>query len=196
MKSADQSSLQRPKATDVELLNLQCQNVSANKPSQIKNPKSINLDLPSIVKEINSPKKIEVSDLKRVPPSSVKLVSDSHFPKTYRAWIASASPFSKEDVSKLNSFDHVLNQRTPERVAHRRADKIRKRRANVLTAKLEEGKIILDIRADAGTYIKELIHGDKGRTTPSFSSVLGKECTCEKLDVIEIDDDFLKLVLA
>ena len=44
-----------------------------------------------------------------------------------------------------------------------------------------------------GTF--KLIHSDKGRTNPSISSVLGKECTCQRLDVIGIDDEFLNLVL-
>ncbi len=60
---------------------------------------------------------------------------------------------------------------------------------------LEGSTIVADIHADAGTYIKELIHSDKGRTSPSISSFLGKECTCTRLDVIKIDDGFLDLVI-
>ena len=78
---------------------------------------------------------------------------------------------------------------------HRRADKIRHRHAKILTAKLENSQIIADIKADAGTYIKELIHGDNGRTEPSISSFLSKPCTCARLDVISIEDDFLTSVL-
>ncbi len=162
---------------------------------EITHPKNIAVNLEEFVTEVNNGQKIELSDVKFAPPSSVTLVSDSHFPKTYRAWIGSKEPLSNADAEKLLSFDYVLLQKTPTRVVHRRADKIRKRRAQVLSSTLKDGMIIIDVRADAGTYIKELIHSDGGRTQPSISSVLGKECTCERLDVIGIEDDFLKLVL-
>ncbi|MBD3397956.1 tRNA pseudouridine(54/55) synthase Pus10 [Candidatus Micrarchaeota archaeon] len=163
---------------------------------QIKNPTTISINLGKLTEEINSQKKLELTDLKLVPPGSVSLVADSHFPKTYRAWIASDQPLLEEDSQKLNEFSFTLNQRTPERVAHRRADKIRHRHAQVLKAKLENSQIVADIKADPGTYIKELIHGDKGRTDPSISSFLNKPCTCARLDVIEIEDDFLTFILS
>ena len=178
---------------DVDVLNF------AGRPFvlEIKFPATSVVDIKAAAEKINSGGKIEVLNLKRVSPGAVELVADSHFPKTYRAWVADASKqlLSKEDLSKLLKFDSILDQRTPLRVSHRRADKIRKRRAQVISATLEEGKLVVDIRADAGTYIKELIHGDQGRTNPSFSSLLGKKCVCTRLDVIKIEDDFLKLLL-
>jgi len=162
---------------------------------EIKNPQTITIDLEALASKINKEGKIKLLDLKLAPPSSVTLVSDSHFPKTYRAWIGSTKPLTEEDAEKLRSFNYLLAQKTPTRVVHRRADKIRERHAKITAAKLEEGKIIIDVLADAGTYIKELIHGDQGRTVPSLTSVLEKPCTCDRLDVIKIDDDFIKLVL-
>ncbi len=185
---------------DVDVLNF------AGRPFvlEVKNPSKIYPDLHAIAEKLNSGKKVEVNSLTKVPSGFVKLVSDSHFPKTYRAWIESDSPLAKEDAQKLLSFDFVLDQRTPERVAHRRADKIRKRRAKIVSATLEEKEgdagakslaIVADIHADAGTYIKELIHSDSGRTQPSVSSFLEKQCRCARLDVIKIEDDFLDLCL-
>jgi len=162
---------------------------------EIKNPAKVTLELEKLKTQINSQGKIEVNDLKLVAPSALNIVTDSHFPKTYRAWVASTEELTEEDVQKLLSFNHILEQRTPTRVAHRRADLVRKRRAKVTNAKLEEGKIIIDVHADAGTYIKELIHSDEGRTKPSISSVLEKPCSCERLDVIGLDDDFIKFTL-
>lgn len=40
------------------------------------------------------------------------------------------------------------------------------------------------IRTDAGTYVKELISGDDGRTEPSFAALLGQQCFCAELDVL------------
>ncbi len=160
---------------------------------QIKKPTTISINLEQLAQEINSEKKLELTNLKLVPPGSVALVADSHFPKTYRAWIASEEKLTEEDAQKLSTFSFTLNQRTPERVAHRRADKIRHRHAQILSEKLENNQILVDIKADPGTYIKELIHGDNGRTDPSISSFLNKPCTCARLDVISIEDDFLTL---
>jgi tRNA pseudouridine synthase 10 len=177
---------------DVDVLNF------AGRPFvlEVKNPSKIYPDLPAIAEKLNLGKKVEVASFTKVPPGFVKLVSDSHFPKTYRAWIESDSPLTKEDAQKLLSFDFVLEQRTPERVAHRRADKIRMRRAKIVSAKLEGSAIAVDVYADAGTYIKELIHSDSGRTKPSVSSFLEKQCRCAGLDVIGIEDDFLNLPLS
>ncbi|HIP75409.1 MAG TPA: tRNA pseudouridine(54/55) synthase Pus10, partial [Thermococcus paralvinellae] len=47
----------------------------------------------------------------------------------------------------------------------------------------------LRLITDGGLYIKELISGDNGRTTPSVSEILGKKAWCEKLDVLNILDD-------
>jgi tRNA pseudouridine synthase 10 len=42
------------------------------------------------------------------------------------------------------------------------------------------------IETQGGTYIKELIHGDNGRTTPSFSSIFGFQTICKELDVLAV----------
>lgn len=162
---------------------------------EISNPDARKPDLEEIGKEIEAGGEVEVSDLKRVGRGAVELVADSHFPKTYRAWVAVEGGASEADLDRLRGFSHILKQRTPVRVEHRRADKIRERKAEVVGARIEEGLIVADVRADAGTYIKELASGDGGRTVPSFSSVLGKACSCERLAVIRIEDEFLSLVL-
>jgi tRNA pseudouridine synthase 10 len=46
--------------------------------------------------------------------------------------------------------------------------------------------VSLIIEAESGTYIKELISGDGGRTRPSLSELVGVPCNVSKLDVIEI----------
>jgi hypothetical protein len=42
----------------------------------------------------------------------------------------------------------------------------------------------------AGTYVKEFVHGDLGRTTPSVSSLLGASCNILQLDVEALYDEF------
>ena len=44
--------------------------------------------------------------------------------------------------------------------------------------------------ARAGTYIKEFVHGDFGRTRPSVGELLGCKADIMQLDVTEIDMTF------
>ena len=89
-----------------------------------------------------------------------------------------------------------IEQRTPNRVAHRRADLIRKRMVKrmEIAEKLDAKRIKVRILAEAGTYIKELITGDKGKTVPSFSSMLECNAKCKSLVVTRIYDGFLDLL--
>ena len=43
-------------------------------------------------------------------------------------------------------------------------------------------------RSQSGTYIKEFVHGDGGRTAPSVAAALGRECEVLWLDVVAIED--------
>ena len=89
----------------------------------------------------------------------------------------------------------TLAQRTPERVAHRRADKIRKRQvletSNPSIEIDEEGNLVAEfsLRCESGTYVKETVHGDSGRTQPSIASLIKAKCMVEWLDVADIHAD-------
>jgi tRNA pseudouridine synthase 10 len=83
----------------------------------------------------------------------------------------------------------AIAQRTPRRVAHRRSDRVRDRR--IVAAQLVEageGRFTLDVRTEAGTYVKEWVEGDEGRTDPSLASLVGAPLKVEYLDVLEIHD--------
>jgi tRNA pseudouridine synthase 10 len=47
----------------------------------------------------------------------------------------------------------------------------------------------LEIRAQHGTYIRELVSGDGGRTDPSLSSLVDSPCKVEVLDVLSLHLD-------
>lgn len=81
-----------------------------------------------------------------------------------------------------------LKQKTPIRVMHRRPNLLRERSVEVLRARKIFDTYEFIIRADAGTYIKEFINGDFGRTTVSLSSLNNSYCDCVELDVIKIED--------
>lgn len=105
--------------------------------------------------------------------------------KTYKALIECAQTLTKEELEKLSQLKGKIIQYTPERVSHRRALKERERAVKEVAFKLLSKKSFeLELKTESGTYIKELISGH--RTNPSVSSLLGKECSCIQLDVIEI----------
>jgi tRNA pseudouridine synthase 10 len=158
---------------------------------EIKNPKKRNIDFDVLIPQINKSCKdtIEVSNLRYSDKKEIARLKEAVFHKTYLVKIKTKGVFNKE---KLNEVAQVLpgltiKQLTPIRVAHRRANKIRERK--LFNCKLEsvEGSIAsLIIEAQSGTYIKELVSGDSGRTTPNISEMIGIPCVVAELDVIEI----------
>ena len=96
-------------------------------------------------------------------------------------------------IEKLEGVN--LAQRTPERVAHRRADLVRRRKViETRDAAVQidgSGSISVEftLRCESGTYVKETVHGDDGRTQPSIASLIKAKCTVEWLDVGDIHAD-------
>jgi tRNA pseudouridine synthase 10 len=85
----------------------------------------------------------------------------------------------------------VIEQKTPQRVAHRRADKVRKRKVVVQDAKvIDDGKLWMRIKTEAGTYVKEFVSGDDGRTKPSIADMLSVKANVEKLTVVGFEDEW------
>ena len=93
-------------------------------------------------------------------------------------------------VEGLNGLK--LAQRTPERVAHRRSDLIRKRtvfEAHSPFIEINEHgerEIEFTLRCESGTYVKETVHGDNGRTQPSVAALIKAKCNVLWLDVGDI----------
>ena len=164
---------------------------------ELKNPKIRTIDLKNIQKKVNkrNKKKIKISDLEYSNKERVKnlKLNAENTKKVYEALVISKEKISKENFDdllkklKIIYEKQKLQQRTPLRVSHRRADKIREKKIFRV-----EGKFIKHdvsefiIEAQGGTYIKELISGDNGRTTPSFSDIYGFSLECKKLDVLKI----------
>ncbi|MFO7677047.1 MAG: tRNA pseudouridine(54/55) synthase Pus10 [Thermoplasmatota archaeon] len=158
---------------------------------EIKNPKIRTINFSELSLEINSyaEKKIEVCDLRVSDKKEITRLKDSDFHKVYMATIKGEKLFNKEKLKEVAEIlpSLTIKQLTPVRVAHRRANKIREKK--IYNCKLEsvEGSIAkLIIEAQSGTYIKELVSGDSGRTTPNISDIIGIPCKVEELDVIEI----------
>jgi tRNA pseudouridine synthase 10 len=113
--------------------------------------------------------------------------------KTYRAIIRSERKLDKTQfIDLLNELksrleNQIIEQRTPIRVSHRRADKFRKKKIYSILGFFKKADLYeFIIETQGGTYIKELISGDNGRTKPSFTDIFGINLQCEELDVLKI----------
>lgn len=163
----------------------------------IKNPNKRRLDLDEITRQISKSGEVSVHNLAIVERPFVEVVTESHFDKGYEATVEFERELSDENIREIKTLEgKTIAQQTPNRVAHRRADLIRHRKIKNIDVAAVDGKnAVLKITAEAGTYIKELISGDEGRTNPSISGILGTNARCKKLVVTKIDDGFLDLCL-
>lgn len=114
--------------------------------------------------------------------------------KRYAAVCWADRSLTEEDYRFLNSRrDIILQQETPIRVLHRRANVARERAVFELTAeRLEvgQGYFLLRLATAAGTYVKEFVHGDRGRTRPSIAELLKCRVECVYLDVTDVEMEF------
>jgi tRNA pseudouridine synthase 10 len=158
---------------------------------EIKNPKVRSLDLSKIEEEINKNNKdlIEVNSLHFSDRDEIARIKEAGFKKIYRIVFKSEKPINNEKLKKAveSLRDSKIGQLTPSRVAHRRADMVREKHIyNCSIESIDGSMAILTLEAESGTYIKELVSGDDGRTKPSISKMINVPCNVTELDVIEI----------
>ena len=102
-------------------------------------------------------------------------------------FVADAVDKKSEDEGLVLS----ILQKTPLRVLHRRSLLTRTRYiSHVETALLSPHYFLLRLKTSAGTYVKEWVHGDLGRTTPSVSAILNAQTDILQLDVVWLFDDY------
>ncbi len=155
---------------------------------EIKRPRRRNIDLKEVERMVNLSGKVEIFDLRFAHKDEIVKLKEAEPRKRYRIAI-NVDADEDEIRDALKELIGKIKQRTPTRVKHRRADKTRIR--EVHDAKLVEKKndmAVIEILAQSGTYIKELMHGDNGRTQPNLAEKLGKKVEVKWLDVIEILD--------
>ena len=146
---------------------------------EIKEPKVRKIDLEKIAEEVAevAEGKTEYLNLKfteRKRKAEIKVSSPDTY-KVYRALVKCDDDIQEEDLEKLQSL-HMIQQRTPIRVSHRRADKIREKEVKNIEAKFIDSKTFeMIIKTEGGLYIKELISSDEGRSNPSVTEALGTQ---------------------
>jgi len=157
---------------------------------ELVSPRRRTLDLASLRDAVNARArgKVEVSPLSVTGRAEVARIKEGRAAKSYRALIEFERPVDTERLgAAVVSLCGVIEQRTPRRVAHRRADRVRRRRLLAASAAIAgPACAMVEFEAEGGLYIKELVSGDDGRTVPSLSARLGMSASVVALDVLAV----------
>jgi tRNA pseudouridine synthase 10 len=161
---------------------------------EIKLPIRRQLDLKKLQESINSYSegKVEVFNLRPSSKKEVIAIKNAKVLKTYTVEVEFNKPIKDKKLKEVvRAFkDRTIEQETPQRVLHRRADKVRKRSITDIGIEVVDKKgAIFKITGESGIYVKELIHGDEGRTKPSIADYLKRKCHIKSLDVTHIHDE-------
>uniref|UniRef100_A0A182Q9H7 tRNA pseudouridine(55) synthase n=1 Tax=Anopheles farauti TaxID=69004 RepID=A0A182Q9H7_9DIPT len=150
--------------------------------------------------QVGNSKQVAIRDLQLVKREDLVHIrgTEDEKRKFYRALCVTTEPVTEEMVRKLRINEpFVMQQVTPLRVLHRRTLLARPRTVYSVRAfacRENPHAMVVDIVSQAGTYIKELVHSDFGRTGPSFRSIIGKAIDIHALDVMAIDLDWPKKI--
>lgn len=163
---------------------------------EISEPRIRRVDLDTLTSDINEQAdgKIKVFGLNiadRFTLQELKEKASSNV-KEYRALFTTEHVLSDKILKKTEkSFKNTdIEQRTPVRVSHRRSDLVRKKRVHEIRLSKKNDTLLEGFfKVQGGTYIKELISGDDGRTIPSIAEKLGTKCLCVELNVTAIYSD-------
>ncbi|WP_435155118.1 tRNA pseudouridine(54/55) synthase Pus10 [Haladaptatus sp. DFWS20] len=161
---------------------------------EVKKPKQRTPDTTALEAEINefADGKAEVDGLTLATHEMVERVKELDASKTYRAQVEFDAPVSEDDladaIAELQGA--TIEQFTPNRVDHRRANLTRVREVYEIDGHLEDethGEV--EIHGEGGLYIKELVSGDEGRTEPSLAGLLDVDAEVTALDVIAVEGE-------
>lgn len=131
-------------------------------------------------------KQVRVRKLRFSNIREVRKIKEMKVDKTYKMFVL-CKKVQRSDLKKLSALIGEIRQKTPQRVLHRRADKMRKRKVKqIRTRFINKKRFEFIVRGEGGLYVKELVSSDNGRTRPSVSQVLDQECRCKDLDVVKI----------
>ncbi|XP_039264701.2 tRNA pseudouridine synthase Pus10-like [Styela clava] len=160
---------------------------------------------------------IKVRDLQIVSKNETKNLKDGEEGKTksYSAVCYTKISHSRPKVNKLTLKSNILKlselknikieQKTPLRVLHRRNLAVRSRTIFELDVEMidvtDAAKIVkmpkfipkeyiffkLCMTTQAGTYVKEFVHGDFGRTIPHVGILIGADTDILSLDVVSVN---------
>jgi len=159
---------------------------------EVKKPKKRFLSLRKLAKTINdgAQGKVRVSGLRFANKDWVRQLKKTEAAdKVYRAIVEFDKAVLDKELAQIEKrlINAVVKQQTPRRVLHRRADLVREKHIYEAKVKrLTPNRIELRLKCQGGLYIKELITGDEGRTTPNIAEIVGARATPLELDVLSV----------
>jgi tRNA pseudouridine synthase 10 len=159
---------------------------------EVVEPKKRSMDLVALETEINrtAEGRVSVAIKRWSERGEVETLKSNKAHKKYRILVEVDGDLSADEFAKATKTLQgvTIHQRTPERVAHRRADKIRERTVlDIECVGQQDGKFIVEVLGEAGLYIKELVSGDGGRTVPSLAEILARKAHVTSLDVTQVE---------
>ncbi len=110
--------------------------------------------------------------------------------KAYKLLVYSEKELNENDLYGLEEYfyNREIRQYTPKRILRRKKEHLRIRRVyEIKNIYLTPYVFETIIYCDGGLYVKELIHGDNGRTTPSYSEYLGVNLYPLEIDVFGVE---------
>ena len=159
---------------------------------EVKSPKKRFIDLKTLQKTINkcALAKVEVRGLRFAEKGLIRrLKKGETSQKTYNVIVNFNRSVSDEELERLENALRGLtvHQQTPQRVLHRRADRVREKYIYEAKVKrLTPDRVRLKVKCQGGLYVKELVTGDEGRTKPSVAEILDAQAMPSDLDVLEV----------
>ena len=156
---------------------------------EIEAPRKRSVDLAQLEEEINrtAAGRVEVHLAGWADRKMVQSLKSDKAHKKYRILVEIDGSVTPDEFrAALDQLKGVtIRQRTPNRVSHRRADKVRERRVlDIECTGSVDGRYWVEVVGEAGLYIKELISGDSGRTQPGLAQILGRTASVVSLDVV------------
>ncbi|KAJ8578872.1 hypothetical protein ON010_g329 [Phytophthora cinnamomi] len=115
-----------------------------------------------------------VNDANNGAVEIVNAYADDCLPRTASCVVWSEGVLTPELVAKIDVIqDLTIQQQTPIRVLHRRTLMTRPKIIHAAKCEvLNKHYMLLRLTTSAGTYVKEFVHGDRGRTNPNVASIL------------------------
>ena len=164
---------------------------------ELGDPRVRTFALEPIQKQLNEtlPGEVELQELQFADRALRRAVNSISPDKSYSALVDCLAPAQRTRLARLACLNGAtIRQETPRRVLHRRPNRIRERAIRSCVWEIPPGegpvrRFTVTLLVESGTYIKELISGDEGRTAPSIAQLLAVPCECAELDVLEVHCD-------
>jgi tRNA pseudouridine synthase 10 len=161
---------------------------------EVKEPRRRDIDVERLESDVNAfaDGAAEVEGLRLATYEMVERVKRLDASKTYRAAVEFDGPVEADALANaLEELDGAtVEQYTPQRVDHRRANLTRTREVYAMSGELDDPThATVEIHGAGGLYVKELVSGDDGRTEPSLAGLLDVGARVTALDVLAVEGE-------